>query len=584
MRFICFIVLALFAGSLPAWPAPSWRLSRSPHFEVYSHAGDESTRAILRWFEQLRAFFLSQSELKLEHAPPVRVIAFGSAAEYAPYRLHAATDAYSVTGENQNYVVMVLGPGAFRIAAHEYAHIVLRASGLRVPPWLEEGLAEFFSTIQVSERATGLGGDLPARSQTLRRHSWMPLSEVVSLPADSPVRHQPPAAQLFYAEVWALTDMLLVSPEYRSRFPQLMIAVGSGEPALDSLARIYSKSADAITRDLHAWIEQPHKAPLQLPALSMDGLTAESSDVSPAVARQRLADVLAAAGELDRAEMLYLELDREAPDAADIPAALGTIAFRKGDLAGARREWKKALDRGIQDAGLCFRYAVLGERAGLPTGEIRAVLERAVALQPAFDDALYYLALLEKNSGEYESTVEHLQKMHSVTAGRAYAYWLALADSLNELGRRDDAKIAALKAAEHANSPAQRTQANQLAYITQTDIRVQLARDSAGRTQMVTTRAPHEAPTWNPFIEAQDDLRRVQGTLKEIDCSEQVTRFVIDTEAKRLRLAIPDPSHVQMRNAPAEFVCGPQKPAAPVLVEYAASSGGEGIVRGMEFR
>ena len=43
---------------------------------------------------------------------------------------------------------------------------------------------------------------------------------------------------------------------------------------------------------------------------------------------------------------------------------------------------------------------------------------------------------------------------------------------------------------------------------------------------------------WNPFIEAGDDIRRVQGAVKEIDCGDKVTRFVVDAGGVRLRLAI----------------------------------------------
>jgi hypothetical protein len=117
----------------------------------------------------------------------------------------------------------------------------------------------------------------------------------------------------------------------------------------------------------------------------------------------------------------------------------------------------------------------------------------------------------------------------------------------------------------------------------QTDLAVQFARDSEGRARMITTRVPHESD-WNPFIEPDDEIRRVQGTVQEIDCEES-TRFVVETGGARLRLVIEDPTRVRMRNAPPEFVCGPQE-ANRVLVEYAVSKGQgtDGVVRGMEFR
>jgi hypothetical protein len=101
---------------------------------------------------------------------------------------------------------------------------------------------------------------------------------------------------------------------------------------------------------------------------------------------------------------------------------------------------------------------------------------------------------------------------------------------------------------------------------------------------MVTTRVPHDSD-WNPFIEAGDEIHRVQGSVKEVDCRNEVTRFVVEAGGVPLRLAIEDPSRVRMRNAPAEFVCGPQE-TNYVLVEYAVSKskGTDGVVRGIEFR
>ena len=86
------------------------------------------------------------------------------------------------------------------------------------------------------------------------------------------------------------------------------------------------------------------------------------------------------------------------------------IALHKGDSAGARRAWKHAIDQGIADANLCYRYAILADQAGLPAGDIRPALERAIALQPDFDDAHYQLALLEKNAGRYEAALRRVPR------------------------------------------------------------------------------------------------------------------------------------------------------------------------------
>ena len=133
-------------------------------------------------------------------------------------------------------------------------------------------------------------------------------------------------------------------------------------------------------------------------------------------------------------------------------------------------------------------------------------------------------------------------------------------------------------------SASERARAAEETYIAETDLGVQFARDASGHLQLVTTRTPHQQSDWNPFIEPADDIHRVQGTLREIDCG-SVTTIRVEASGKLITLAIPDLQHVQMRHAPSEFVCGPQPPATPVTVDYARTPNAAtaGIVRGMDF-
>jgi hypothetical protein len=101
----------------------------------------------------------------------------------------------------------------------------------------------------------------------------------------------------------------------------------------------------------------------------------------------------------------------------------------------------------------------------------------------------------------------------------------------------------------------------------------------------VTTRIPRRTANWNPFVEPLDDVRTIEGELREVDCAGPVTRIVVESGAARQTLAIPDPARVQVRNAPSEFTCGPQS-GDKVIVVYAAprTPVADAIVRGIEFR
>ncbi len=580
-------IAILAALSIPALAAaPEWRLTRNEHFEVYAQTSDRRAHEILTWFEQLRAFFETAAPAG---RPPVRIVVFASQQEYQPYRLRSTADAYYVGSGSQDYIVMGSDdPARFGLAAHEYAHLALRGSRLQLPLWMKEGLAEFFATLRITEHATELGGALPGRLRALHRMTWMPLPELTTLSEESGRQETREAADLFYAESWALAGMLILSPEYAPGFQKLLVRLAAGTTSQEALYTTYAKSPDEVARDLHAWVDRGASQTVQLPEVAIDAPAITVSAVPPPAARLFLAQVLMAAGEFDRAEASFTALapafENDAPHSAAVFAGLGTIALHKGDSNGARRAWKQAIDRGIADALLCYQYATLADQAGVPADDIRPVLERAIALQPDFDDAHYQLALLEKNSGHYETALREFQAIPTVAETRAYAYWLALADTFNELGRRDEARSAAHHAEEHAGTAAERARVDEEIYIAQTDPGVQFARDAAGRLQLVATRMPHQQSDWNPFIEPGDDMHRIQGKLREIQCGE-LTTIRVEAGGKTITLAIPDLQHVQLRHAPSDFVCGPQQEDTLVTIDYARQPGssGDGVVRGMDF-
>ena len=340
---------------------------------------------------------------------------------------------------------------------------------------------------------------------------------------------------------------------------------------------------DVLTHDLRLWVDSGASAAVHLPRVSPDSIAVETSDVTPLASRLLLAQLLLTAGEFDRAEALFAAL----PDSADVSAALGSIALHKGDLTAARSAWKRALNQGVQgvtDAQLCYRYAILADEAGMSPDDIRPALERAIALRPDFDDARYQLALVYKNAGRYEQALQQFQAMRVVPDNRAYVYSLALADTFNELGRRQEALVAAGHAAERASTATERARAAEQTYLAETDLGVQFARDSSGHLQLATARVPHQTDEWNPFIEPGDDIQRLEGELREIDCG-ATTIIRVEAAGKLVTLAIPDLQHVQMRHAPPEFTCGPQTPT-PVTIEFARARNGnaEGVLRGMDFQ
>ena len=593
MKVAALAICALsFSASLCARSPrpPAWFVARNAHFEVYSQAGEGSARSTLARLEQLRAFFAAHPLLPAgrnrdSHAT-LRVICFGSVKDYDEFRLRRNADAYYVAAQDQAYIVMPASESSdFAILAHEYAHSVTHAEHLRLPNWLNEGLAEIYSTVRITNRSCTFGGPLSKRIQRLKDGFPLPVSRVLEISEDESLLQTREGADLFYAESWALANVLLFSPDYAPHFPDLLAAVASGMPGKRALPAVYRRPLDVILKDSLHWLSKSRSVPCAAPPLPTP-LPSEVSEVSTRDMNTVLADVLSADGQLDRAQTLFTRLNNEKPGDPQILAGLGAIALKQHDRSAAIRFFGEAVQNGITDAALCYRYAVLMEEAGLSDSHIRTALERAVALNPDFDDARYKLALLESNAGHFTEALKQLHAMRSVPPARAYGYWSAISYASMESGDRDAAGKAAQMAIGFAQSSAEQAQARQLLYISKTDLAVQFAAGPDGRPRLVTTRVPHDTGDWNPFIEPTDRIQRVTGRIRDANCSGGIlTSLALQTPQGLVRIAVPDPRHVLVRKGPAEFTCGSQN-GPLVSVEYAVASSGkhDGILRGIAFR
>ena len=580
----------LFASC--SFGSSDWYLVESPNFQLYAQRNVEDARAQILWLEQLRTLLQLDGnfirDLNVRAPSRLRLVLFASQVEYADFRLNATADAYYVGQSGRHLIVMASSNHReSAIAAHEYLHAAFHDLGLKLPSWLSEGLAELFSSAQLRGTQWEFGGVLDSRLDTLHHRSLLPLSVLFSINSASALRQSRDGDAIFYAESWALTHLLCMSAEYEPHFGDFVRSLNSGSDASRALSVIYGKSTEVVQSDLAAWIRGARFTPITLPATPGVSPPIRVTALSAFQANSLLAEVLLMQGQLDRAQAAYENLAREAPRDPDVSAALGTIALAKKNRIAAMQYWKTALDEGVTDPDLCFRYAVLADEANLDRSEIRGALSRAIALKPDFDDARFHLALLENNGGNFEDALLQLQSIHNVPDARAFHYWTAMAYALEELGRREEASSAAKKALSLATDEAERAQAKRLAYDAETDFAVQFVRNPDGTEHLVTTRVPHGRTDWNPFVQPGDHVIKADGQLLAVQCSEgRLTGFTVSTEHGSLSLVVPDPQRVLMRNSPQEFTCGPQKPQS-VHIEYAAnqkSQSTEGLLRGMEFR
>ena len=236
-----FLVSVLAFASGPMLAAPKWVRIESPHFELFTNAGERSGRRTILYFEQARDFFLKTGNVGKVPSSLTRIILFRSPKEFEPYRPYKATSAFYRSSPKQDLIVMG-SPGRQTryTAVHEYVHLLVKHSGAELPVWLNEGLAEIFSTLDPQGKQVVFG----KAARALGDREWLPFKELISVDYNSPHFDERDRSKVFYAQSWALTHMLCLSNQYRERFSDFLKGVDgdTGEEAFRRGLRKDSRS------------------------------------------------------------------------------------------------------------------------------------------------------------------------------------------------------------------------------------------------------------------------------------------------------------------------------------------------------
>jgi hypothetical protein len=109
-------------------------------------------------FEEARDFFLREQPSLAGSPPPATIVGFNSYKDYKPYSPNSAILAYYLRDEPGDSIVLSdLDLERTRVAIHEYVHLLVSHSGLSIPLWLNEGMAEVYSTLEAKDGKLVLG-------------------------------------------------------------------------------------------------------------------------------------------------------------------------------------------------------------------------------------------------------------------------------------------------------------------------------------------------------------------------------------------------------------------------------------------
>ena len=121
-----------------------WAGLSTPHFVLVTTDRQDRGREFLERLEVARQFFEKTGWAERNTGQRVNIVAFNSDKEYCAYHFNPSAYAFYQLTPKGDYVVMRdLAREHFSVAIHEYTHSVVEHSGLNLPLWLNEGLADF---------------------------------------------------------------------------------------------------------------------------------------------------------------------------------------------------------------------------------------------------------------------------------------------------------------------------------------------------------------------------------------------------------------------------------------------------------
>jgi tetratricopeptide (TPR) repeat protein len=497
---------------------------------VYTTAGSGVARDALVYFERVHAFFADYMHMMpAKAARPARLIIFSGATEFKLYRPSETAYAFYMAGFDRDYIVMTaFDTDSYPIVVHEYVHLAVQHSGAAYPIWLNEGLAEYFSTLEPMPGKMSVGKVPVQRLGHLNNDGpFMPLSGLLAVGFESEEYTHLDHVDTFYSESWALVHMLMTDKRYQPKTDGYLQAVARGADAKDALTSTYGRTVAQIEEDLRQYIYRK--------AFNYAQVTFQEPKIGEKLSVRAVDDFeagvmtanLLSSGAPDAAAKAFDALARQKPDDLSLVESRAYFELRRGDQAAARPLFARAVELGSTNAQLYIDDASLTVGDAVRTGEL---LARALSLLPDDATTRIHVAAVQLQEGRAVWALATLQPVTSVSAEDAFTYFGLLGNVYLQQREWDGARAAAASAVRHARTANEKTQAADLAKRVDTTV-------AAEPPMMETGRITN--------VECGGDAR-----VMEVTSAKGILRLLID-KADAIRV-------VGTRDGQADIPCGPQ--------------------------
>jgi tetratricopeptide (TPR) repeat protein len=346
---ICLFVSTVFADE-------KWTKAEFQNFTIVGTASDKQLKQLGNKLEQFRqTLSVLLPKTKLNSSTPTIVYAFESFdgfQSYLPKDRRKNIGGFFSPTQEANYIVLPLesrGRDVNDIIYHEYFHYVMSKNLRNAPLWLNEGLAEYYSTFEINDDGTKvrLGNPIARRVLDLRKQSFIPLETLFAVNHKSPEYNGKSKTGVFYAESWALVHYLIQANngQRQAQFNQFVGLLSTGLSAKDAFRQVFQTDYNQIEKELRNYINKfsfPGVEYTFNQKVSYED-TANLSKLSVAETKVKQGELLLLTRNDEELEKRVAEILKSDETFAPAYRLLGKLRNRQKNYPEARKNFEKAV-------------------------------------------------------------------------------------------------------------------------------------------------------------------------------------------------------------------------------------------------
>jgi hypothetical protein len=390
-----------------------WLQVNTPEFTLVTSLNEKEAVTWAAEFSQYVAALRDLFHFK-RPLPPLTIVVFARDRAFEEYRpLNEEKKPEQVAGffwRDQSWAVAGLaGANATeetrRTIFHEGVHWFLSAFDRPNPIWVEEGLAEVFSTFSVTKTKAEWGRAIPEHVTLLSEERQLRVDQLLAVGRSELFRDDSLHTGIVYAQSWATVHFLLYgdSKEIPRNALFDFLKLSQTETSMETAFRkAFQSNYPTFDRLLNSYL---HGGRYYIRSTALAALVPMKAEPAPPLeVAQALGRLAFAARRWEKAATFARNTVQLAPEDPRGYVLLGMTQKALGDEAGATTAFATAAAKGSQDFRPYFELAFAtqrgatddtGEASGLKPEDARAMVEnyeRAILLSPRFVTSYQNLA------------------------------------------------------------------------------------------------------------------------------------------------------------------------------------------------